>query len=61
MFQPTWHCCMCCYPANGRVDFEDGWLAYKNHNFIVKKNIKLGLDLEPKSNKEKNLTKTNLT
>jgi len=26
MFQPTWHCCMCCNPANGRVDFEDGWL-----------------------------------
>jgi hypothetical protein len=26
MFQPTWHCCMCCNPANGRMDFEDGWL-----------------------------------
>ncbi len=24
----TWHCCMCCNPANGRVDFEE-WLAYK--------------------------------
>jgi hypothetical protein len=24
MFQPTWHFCMCCNPANGRVDFEDG-------------------------------------
>jgi hypothetical protein len=24
----NWHCCMCCYPANGRVDFEE-WSAYK--------------------------------
>ena len=24
----TWHCCMCCNPANGRVDFEE-CLAYK--------------------------------
>jgi hypothetical protein len=23
MFQPTWHCCMCCNLANMRVDFED--------------------------------------
>ncbi len=22
----TWHCCICCYPAKGRVDFEGGWL-----------------------------------
>jgi hypothetical protein len=22
----TWHCCMCCNPAKGRVEFEDGWL-----------------------------------
>jgi hypothetical protein len=22
----TWHCCICCNPAKGRVDFEDGWL-----------------------------------
>jgi hypothetical protein len=20
----TWHCCMCCNPAKGRVEFEDG-------------------------------------
>jgi hypothetical protein len=19
----TWHCCKCCNPANGRVDFEE--------------------------------------
>ena len=24
----TWHCCICCTPANGRVDFEE-WLAFK--------------------------------
>ncbi len=24
----TWHCCMCCNPANGRVEFEE-WSAYK--------------------------------
>ncbi len=24
----TWHCCMCCNPANGRVDFEQ-WSAYQ--------------------------------
>ncbi len=24
----TWHCCICCNPANGRVGFEE-WLAYK--------------------------------
>jgi hypothetical protein len=22
----TWHCCICCNPSKGRVDFEDGWL-----------------------------------
>jgi hypothetical protein len=22
----TWHCCKCCNPAKGRVEFEDGWL-----------------------------------
>jgi hypothetical protein len=22
----TWHCCMSCNPAKGRVEFEDGWL-----------------------------------
>jgi hypothetical protein len=22
----TWHCCICCNPTNGRVNFEDGWL-----------------------------------
>jgi hypothetical protein len=22
----TWHCCICCNPAKGRVDFGEGWL-----------------------------------
>ncbi len=22
----TWHCCICCYPAKGWVDFEHDWL-----------------------------------
>ena len=22
----TWHCCICCNPAKGRVEFQDGWL-----------------------------------
>ncbi len=25
-FQPHWHCCMCCNPTNGRLDFEDDGL-----------------------------------
>jgi hypothetical protein len=25
-WQLTWHCCICCNPAKGRVDFKDGWL-----------------------------------
>ncbi len=33
-FQPNWHCCMCCNPANGRVDYEDGWL--KKSSWIIK-------------------------
>jgi hypothetical protein len=22
----TWHCCICCNPAKGRVDFGEGWV-----------------------------------
>jgi hypothetical protein len=33
-FQPNWHCCMCYNPANGRVDYEDGWL--KKSSWIIK-------------------------
>ncbi len=28
----TWHCCMCCNPANGRVEFLDDWLLYYKWN-----------------------------
>jgi hypothetical protein len=24
----TWHCCMCCNPENGGLDFKE-WLAYE--------------------------------
>jgi hypothetical protein len=30
----TWHCCMCCNPANGRGDFEE-WSAYKKSSYMV--------------------------
>jgi hypothetical protein len=30
---------MCCNPANGRVDFEDGWL--KKFGFITEEAMKL--------------------
>ena len=33
-----WHCCMCCNPAKGRVDFEDGWLI--KFSFITKDEMK---------------------
>jgi hypothetical protein len=31
----TWHSCVCCNPAKGRVEFEDGWLL--KPSFITKK------------------------
>jgi hypothetical protein len=34
----TWHCCICCNPAKGRVDFEDGWLI--KSSFITKDEMK---------------------
>ena len=34
----TWHCCMCCNPAKGRVEFEDGWLI--KSSFITKDEMK---------------------
>jgi hypothetical protein len=33
-----WHCCMCCNPAKGRVEFEDGWLI--KPSFITKDEMK---------------------
>jgi hypothetical protein len=29
----TWHCSMCCNPANGRVDFVDGWHIYLHQGY----------------------------
>jgi hypothetical protein len=34
----TWHCCKCCNPAKGSVDFEDDWLI--KSSFITKKKMK---------------------
>jgi hypothetical protein len=34
----AWHCCICCNPAKGRVDFEDSWLI--KFSFITKDEIK---------------------
>jgi hypothetical protein len=34
----TWHCCIFCNPAKGRVDFEDGWLI--KSSFITKDEMK---------------------
>ena len=34
----TWHCCICCNPAKGRVDFEGGWLI--KSSFITKDEMK---------------------
>jgi len=35
----TWHCCICCNPAKGRMDFEDGWLI--KSSYITKDEMKL--------------------
>jgi hypothetical protein len=35
----TWHCCICCNPEKGRVEFEDLWLI--KSSFITKDEIKL--------------------
>jgi hypothetical protein len=34
----TWHCCKCCNPAKGRVDFEDSFLI--KSSFITKDEMK---------------------
>jgi hypothetical protein len=39
MWKLTWHCCICCNPAKGRVEFEDGWLI--KSSFITKDEMKL--------------------
>jgi len=50
----TWHCCICCNPANGRVDFVE-WLAYKiqlhGNEWIV--SLSADWDQSPKKKKKK--------
>jgi hypothetical protein len=41
----TWHCCICCNPAKGRVDLEDGWLI--KSSFITKDELKANQDQTP--------------
>jgi hypothetical protein len=36
----TWHCCICCNPANGRVDFEESYVIkviFKNFLKTIEK------------------------
>jgi hypothetical protein len=47
----TWYCCICCNPAKGRVDFEDGWLI--KSSFITKDEMKLVSKPGPNSHKKK--------
>ena len=53
----TWHCCICCNPANGRVDFVE-WLAYKiqlhGNEWIVSLSADWDQSPKPKKNKKKN-------
>jgi hypothetical protein len=39
----TWHCGMCCNPANGRVDIED-WSAYKIQLPVIELILSLSAD-----------------
>ena len=50
----TWHCCMCCNPANGRVDFEE-WSAYKIQLHGIEWIVSLSVDKDqtPKKKKKK--------
>ncbi len=48
----TWDCCICCNPANGRVDFEE-WSAYKIQLHGIEWICKLVRRLRPKSKKKK--------
>jgi hypothetical protein len=50
----TWHCCICCNPAKGRVEFEDGWLI--KSSFITRDEMKacqLTRTKLPQKNKKK--------
>ncbi len=53
----TWHWCICCNPANGRVDFVE-LSAYKNPATWYWMNCKLVSRLRPKSKKKKKKKKS---
>ncbi len=46
----TWHCCICCNPAKGGVDFKAGWLI--KSSFIIKDEMKLVSKTGPNSHKK---------
>ena len=50
----TWHCCICCNPAKGRVEFVDGWhIKKKKSSFITKDEMELVSKPGPNSHKKK--------
>ncbi len=53
----TWHCCMCCNPANGRVDFEE-WSAYKIQLHGIEWIVSLSADWDQSPTKKKTKKKT---
>ncbi len=55
----TWHCCMCCNPANGRVDFEE-WSAYKIQLHGIEWIVSLSADWDQSQLKKKYSTQYSL-
>jgi hypothetical protein len=51
----TWHCCMCCNPANGRVDFEE-WSAYKIQLHGIEWIVSLSTDWDQSPTKKNLMT-----
>ncbi len=47
----TWHCCKCCNPAKGKVDFEDSWLI--KSSFTTKDEMKANQDQTPTKEKKR--------
>ncbi len=48
----TWHCCICCNPANGRVDFEE-WSAYKIQLHGIEWIVSLSADWDKQTTNKK--------
>ncbi len=48
----TWHCCICCNPANWRVDFEE-WSAYKIQLHGIEWIVSLSADWDQSPTKKK--------